>query len=112
MEERDDIGEGRMGQKRMGSGVVGVERCVFRRREQEMGRRLCSPIKRKTSFGYGGHSDRGLCVFVGRILFLYCHDVDTWKGGLILVEGAGAGEVMQKRWDSRAAFWLSFLLPT
>lgn len=55
MEERDDVGEGGMGQKRMGRGVVGFKRCVFRRGEQEVDRWVCIPLEGQTSPGYVGH---------------------------------------------------------
>lgn len=57
MEKCYGIGEGGMGQKRMGRGVVGFKRGVFRRCEQEVDRRVCGPVKGKTSPGHIGHGD-------------------------------------------------------
>lgn len=79
MEERDDVGEGRMGQTRMGRGVVGLKRCLFRRGEQELDRQVCSPVKGETSPGYVGHGDRRLCILVGRVLLLYSQHVKVHR---------------------------------
>lgn len=59
-----------MGQKRLGSGVVGLKGRVLRRSEQEVDRWLRGEAEGETSLGYAGDGNGGLRLLVGRVLLL------------------------------------------